>query len=141
MTSRLSGFSTIELMVTLLIFTLILLMGAVFTRAWGANAHINTAEAQLRQAFYRTRSLALRNSTAASGTAATMIINGTSITVRQASAGTVVWTGSVDSDITILIPGCGNQVQLDSNALPVNSSCLSYQISASGGDTAASQFY
>lgn len=139
------GFSLIELVVTMTIFLLVLLMSSALARAWGANAHIATAESQLRQAFYRTRALALRNVTAASSTAAATLklTNSSTISVLQGASGTVVWTGSVDSDTSISLQNaaCSNQLGLDSNGLALNSNCLSYQVSASGGDSLTGQFY
>lgn len=142
---RQAGFTLVELVVTLTIFLLILLLTSALSRTWGANAHISTAESQLHQAFYRTRALALRNITAASSTAAaTLKINSSStLSVLQGSSGTIIWTGSVDSDTSISLQNasCINQLGLDSNGLALNSNCLSYQVSAPGGDTRTGQFY
>ncbi len=140
-----TGFTLVELVVTMTVFLLILLLTSALSRSWGANAHISTAESQLRQAFYRTRALALRNITAASSTAAaTLQINSSStMSVLQGSSGTLIWTGSIDSDTSINLQNtsCSNQLGLDSNGLPLNSNCLSYQVSAPGGDTRTGQFY
>lgn len=142
--ARSAGFTLIEILVTLTLTTLLLLMAAPLTRAWIANAHIAKAESQLRQAYAKARVLALRNPAGVISTAsaATLTASASSLTVQQGNNGTTTWSDTLDGDTSVaLANGCANRLALDNNGLALNSTCLSYTISALGGSSATGKLY
>lgn len=115
-----------------------------------ADASIQQAESQLMQAYAKTKALALRNPSAASGStpAATLrITNGNTVQVQEGTAGRVVWSSVagqqiqwlVVSNTTSQLAGCGNVLQLDNAALPLTA-CKAFRINMQDGYSYAADF-
>jgi prepilin-type N-terminal cleavage/methylation domain-containing protein len=70
-----AGFSIIELMVTIAIMMLLAMAVAPFSIAWGNQAAVRQTQSLLNQAMSQMKSTALRNPTAASATAAAVLVS------------------------------------------------------------------
>lgn len=70
-----AGLSIIELMVTIAIMMLLALAVAPFASSWGGQAAVRQTHSLLNQAMSQLKSSALRNPTAASATAAAVLVS------------------------------------------------------------------
>jgi prepilin-type N-terminal cleavage/methylation domain-containing protein len=70
-----AGFSMIELMVTIAVMMLLAMAVAPFSVAWGNQASVRQTQSLLNQAMSQLKATALRNPTAASATAAAVLVS------------------------------------------------------------------
>lgn len=75
MVSSQAGMSMIEMMVTIAIMMLLALAVAPFASSWGNQAAVRQTHSLLNQAMSQLKSTALRNPTAASATAAAVLVS------------------------------------------------------------------
>lgn len=147
---RATGFGMMEMLIVIAIASLLLLAGVPLTRGWMADASIQQAESQLMQAYAKTKALALRNPSAASGStpAATLrIINGNTVQVQEGASGRIVWFAVagqqiqwlVVSDTASQLVACGNALQFDNAALPL-AACKAFRINLQDGYSYAADF-
>lgn len=132
------GFSLIEIMIVVSLMVLLTTMTVPLAGAWIANSRIADAENKIRQGYKKVISLAIRNASASSGTAASLNYNNTTntITIVKNGSAAVLWKAQYHSDTSIAIGSCTTQVNYDNNGFPTNSACQSYTISAPGGTSA-----
>lgn len=107
-----SGFTLIELMVTLTIMVMIMMVALPLTQSWVNSSTVMETKALLQQAYGRTRGLALANQTGntTGGAAAYMCVTNSKIYVQRAnsdgSLGTCgatgfSWVGDIKASATI----------------------------------------
>lgn len=145
-----AGFGMMELLIVVAIASLLLLAGVPLTRGWMADAAISQAESQLVQAYAKTRALALRNPSAATGNqpaASLRIVNGNTVQVQEGATGRVVWSAIAGQQIQWLVvsntgsqaAGCSNVLQLDNAGLPLTG-CRAFRINLQDGYSYAADF-
>lgn len=120
-----SGFSVIELMVTVTVMMLLAVASAPFASSWGHQANVRHSQSILTQGMAQLKAAALRNNVgAASGTAsAVMLSYAGHVCVQLGAPATMdcsnAWWRAVPP-ATITLNGASSQcVALDSTGMPV----------------------
>ncbi len=129
-----TGFSLIELMITLVIFAMLTLAAVSLGSSWLVSSDLQKSESVLKMAHTKAKSLAIRNS---GGNAAGLQITGRQVFVCQGNitggcnASNAVWSASFARNSTIAINATSNpSIQLDRSGLATQA--LSYTISEKG---------
>ena len=128
-----SGFTLIEIVVTLSIMGLIMMTALPLTQSWVNSAVVLETKALLQQAYGRTRAIALANQAmaVADGAAVYMCVNNSKIYVQvpnpDGSLGTcgptgstdtrIIWAGDVKTNTTITTSTSANFVCMGLNNL------------------------
>ncbi|MBD8495544.1 prepilin-type N-terminal cleavage/methylation domain-containing protein [Pseudomonas syringae] len=145
------GFTLIELMITLAVFSLMVTMGAQLTRSWVDSARQRDVAGLLKQGISRAKATALRNPGGAlnSWPAAALCRSGQvlklySVTdqasINCASTSNILWQASLPGAATIQAGGTDiSCVAFNSRGLPVNgsASCTTSTISVTVGNESA----
>jgi type IV pilus assembly protein PilA len=109
------GFTLIEVMIVLAIFSLIVIVAAPLSGSWVREANMTESEGQLTQAVGRAKAAALRNKMGATGNApasAVCLSNTKLLTVREGTSagvaphcttptGDQLWQAQVNASITV----------------------------------------
>jgi len=104
-----SGFTLVELVVTLVIVVLIMLVAVPFTQSWVNSASVRESKSLLQQAYSRARAMGLANANEIKdGTAAAyMCVANAKLYVQPITATTCgtdfAWTGDIKSNTSITV--------------------------------------
>lgn len=114
-----SGFSMVEMMVTIAIMMLLAMAVAPFSVAWGNQAAVRQTQSLLNQAMGQMKATALRNPTAASATAAAVLVSIPGrLCVREGLPGSLdcsAFNWSAQPAAAITLNGAGSQcIAMDS---------------------------
>ena len=129
-----TGFSLIELMITMVIFIMLTLAAVSLGSGWLVSSDLQKSESTLKMAHARAKTLAIRN---ANGNAAGMQITGQKIFICEGAISmgcnqdNATWSGSFAKRSTVKINNGTTSVQLDHTGLAP--STLQYTITE-GGD-------
>ena len=108
-----TGFTLVELMITLALIAMLAMMATPYTASWIHSAQVQTTVATLEQAFASAKALALRNPAGVKGSdpAASVNLVGNTLVVCSGAAGDagcvgdMVWQGDVTDGVSIQLGG------------------------------------
>lgn len=145
MVARQSGFTLVELMVTIVIIGILAVVGVSFSNSWTDEAAITDAKSQLSRAFGQAKAVSMRNPTGAtsdSAVAASVSLSGGVLLVCEGPAngagcvagGAAVvsqstWPNGVTANIAQI--SINNRGQVLSNGNPINTG-LTFTLSKGG---------
>ncbi|KJS04369.1 MAG: hypothetical protein VR73_14585 [Gammaproteobacteria bacterium BRH_c0] len=134
------GFTLIELMITVALIAILAMAAVPFTASWLHATQVQTAGANLEQAFAKAKALALRNPAGVTGSdsAASVKLSGSTVIVCAGApgdagcvvgGGAVAWQGDVTGGVTIQLAGAaltsivfdnsGQAIDASGNALAI----------------------
>lgn len=149
------GFTLIEVMIVIAIFSLIILVAAPISGGWVRDADLLTTESQLTEAVGRAKAASLRNARSATGENPAAVVcrsNTNLLTVMEGTTaaapsctptGTQVWQAQMKSNITVQVNSaafnclCFNNKGAITTAAPCTSSCATsttFSLDAEGID-------
>lgn len=148
---RMRGFTLIEVMIVIAIFSLIILVAAPLSGGWVRDADLLTTESQLTEAVGRAKAASLRNASAATGenpaavvcrsnTNLLTVIEGTSAVAPSCTpTGTQVWQAQMNSKVTVQVNStafnclCFNNKGAVTTTAPCNACAASTSFSLDAG--------
>lgn len=149
--SRHTGFTLVELMVTLLLAAVLVGVGAPLGMRWADSASVTSAQAQLQHGFSIARALALQNAgqsalTLGASPAAVMCVDDASVRVYVGSAcgGSASWSGGLGQGLAVRLGGSGASATASSSnivCLPLSAAGLLTAGASGCGSVASSTTY
>ncbi|MCD5996713.1 type II secretion system protein [Pseudomonas sp. CDFA 602] len=149
--NRSKGFTLVELMITLAVFSFLLTMGVQLTSAWMDSAKQRDAAGLLKQGISRAKATALRNPGAApeGSSAAVLCLSGQALklfgatqsgAINCASTTGVLWTAQLPASATLQANGSDlSCIAFNSRGLPSagGSACATSSVDVTVGNESA----